>query len=124
MIENLVDTAIAALLATISGLKVVAGLQDNEPNLTTPYCAVYSNVVGYVGRNPLYELTTVIEYVSISGQDEAASVEATMTAIDTILNTSSLPTVLWEAISRTQQEVGDRRRNIRELKVFAQLAQS
>jgi hypothetical protein len=122
VIENLVDTAIASLFSTIAGLKVVVGIQDNEPALTTPYCAVYSTVQGFVGRNPIYELLTTIEYVSISGQDEAADVETVMSEIDTILSTSSLPTVLWESISRTQQDVGDRRRNVRELKTFASIS--
>lgn len=125
MIENLVDTAIASLLSTISGLKVVVGMEDNEPALTTPYCVVYSVVQTTEGTVVIYELLTVIEYNSISGQNEVADVETTMSAIDALLNShpalsdTGLQFIGWQGIDRTQQNVGDRRRNLRELKVIA-----
>lgn len=134
MIESLVDNAIAALLRTISGLKAVAGMSDNTPELTTPFCVVYSNVQGFVGKTPVYELLTTIEYETIPGPDSVASVAAVMSSIDSILNTQPTSAVLaglplsgltylgWESIQRTQQEPGERRKNVRELKVFAQLS--
>jgi hypothetical protein len=138
VIEALVDKAIASLLSTIPGLNVVVGMEDNSPNLTAPDCVVFSSVQKADGRTPIYELLTTIEYVSISGPDEVADVETTVTAIDRLLTTpptGSLLTSLaatcaalgltgceWDRISRTQQDVGDRRRNIRELQVFAQAA--
>jgi hypothetical protein len=134
MIELLVDKAIASLLATIDGLHVFVGFEDNEPVLETPYCVVHSVVQNADGRNPIYELVTTIEYTSISGQNGVAGVETTMTAIDTLLTTQPTSDMLaalitaglgylgWQNIPKTQQDVGDRRHNIRELKVFAGLA--
>jgi hypothetical protein len=136
MIDNLVDSTIALLLsASIPGLTAVAGMQDNDPPLKAPYCAVYSQVQATVGRVPIYELLTTIEYVSVSGLDEKADVSGAMTAIDTALNSVPPQAVIdaalaagfvygpaWQHVQKTNQEVGDRRRNVRELKVFAQLA--
>lgn len=136
MIDNLVDKTIALLLSTaIPGLTALAGMQDNDPPLAAPYCAVYSQVQGSVGRVPIYELLTTIEYVSISGVSEKADVSAIMTAIDTALSSVPAQSVIdaalaagfvygpaWQHVQKTNQEVGDRRRNVRELKVFAQLA--
>lgn len=136
MIENQVDKAFASLLSTIDGLTVVAGMEDNE-GLTTPYCVVYSNVQDTLGKNAIYKLLTVIEYVSISGPNAVADVASAMTAIDAVLTTQATGALLtaqratlaalglvdcqWEHIPKTQQEVGDRRRNLRELIVYAKL---
>ena len=131
MIERYVDTAIANLLRTISGLQVFEGLQDNEPPLGTPYCAVFSNVVEITGRLPVYALLTTIEYVTVSGQDTAQNVIAIMTQIDKLIGpganyTGTIPTpglngCRWESIGRSEQQVGDRRKVIRELAVKATL---
>lgn len=131
MIERYIDTAIANLLRTISGLQVYEGLQDNEPPLETPYCAVFSNVTEVTGRLPVYSLLTVIEYVTVSGQDIAANVIGVMTQIDKLIGpgadyTGTVPTpglngCRWEAIGRSEQQVGDRRKVIRELAVKATL---
>jgi hypothetical protein len=135
VIENLVDKAIATLLGTIPGLVVVAGMQDNDPPLAAPYCAVYSVVQATVGRSAIYELLTTVEYVSISGVSEAADVAAAMTAIDTALTSTPPSGVMtaalaagfvygpaWHGFQKSQQDVGDRRRTLRELKVFAAIA--
>jgi hypothetical protein len=136
MIENAVDKTIALLLSTsIPGLTALAGMQDNDPPLAAPYCAVFSQVQGTVGRVPIYELLTTIEYVSVSGVSESADVAGVMTAIDLALTSAPPPAVedaalaagfvygpAWQHVQKTNQEVGDRRRNVRELKVFAQLA--
>jgi len=131
MIENAVDQAIVSLLKRISGLVVLAGMQDNEPPLQTAWCAVYSHIERFQGRVPIYELLTTIEYQSISGQDPVSSVQNVMGQIDALLLTQPsdltglavAPFVFlgWESIPRTQQDVGDRRKNIRELSVFAQM---
>lgn len=132
-IDKLVDQAFVNALranVTIAGFQVLIGMQDMEPPLQTPYCAVFSVINRFSGRNPIYELTTTIEYVSISGQDSVANVAEIMAAIDTFLNlgtdlsTGNFATGLrylsWESITRSQQEVGDRRKNVRELVVYAQ----
>jgi hypothetical protein len=132
-IDKLVDQAIAnALAGSISGLKVLIGMQDMEPVLETPYCAVFSVLNRFTGRTPIYELMTTIEYVSISGQDTVAEVSSAMTSIDTLISTGAdlsgfnfapgLRYLAWESINRSQQEVGDRRKNIRELLVRATTA--
>ena len=131
MIENAVDQAIVSLLKRVPGLVVLAGMQDNEPPLTTPYCAVYSNIQRFQGRIPVYELLTTIEYQSVSGQDPIVSVQNIMSQIDNLLSnqpsdltglvTAPFAYLGWESIPRTQQEVGDRRKNVRELQVFAQM---
>lgn len=135
MIENLVDTAIAALLKTISGLNVVIGMRDVTPELDTPFCVVWSRVEGFEGKTPVYNLLTTIEYETTPGPDSSdtvAAVVSVMSNIDSVLNTQPTPAVLatlplaglnylaWKAVSRTQQEPGDRRINLRELQVFAQ----
>lgn len=132
MIDRLVDQAIASLLERIPGLNVLVGVEDNYPVLQTPYCVVYSNINRFSGRKPIYELTTMIEYVTISGQDLAANVENVLTQIDQLISpgadysgtvtTTGLRSLLWEGINRSQQEVGDRRKNIRELLVRVTLA--
>ena len=129
MIERYVDTAIANLLRTISGLQVYEGLQDNEPPLETPYCAVFSNVTEISGRLPVYGLLTTIEYVTVSGQDVATNVIDVMTQIDNLIGpgadysgtiqTPGLSGCRWQAIGRSEQQVGDRRIIIRELTVKA-----
>lgn len=131
MIENAVDQAIVSLLQRIPGLVVLAGMQDMEPPLTTPYCAVYSNIQRFQGRKPVYELLCTIEYQTISGQDPATSVENIMTQIDNLISvqpsdltglaTAPFAFLGWESIPRSEQNVGDRRKNIRELHVFAQM---
>ncbi len=119
MIENLVDKAIAGLLSPITGLKVVVGMQDNEPALTAPFCVVYSNVQSVQAKTPIYELLTVVEYESISGADAVQDVDTMVSAIDQAL--MSAPAELKIYPLRTQQEVGDRRRTVREYRVFAAL---
>jgi hypothetical protein len=131
MIDHTVDQAIASLLATISGLKVVVGMADNYPVLETPYLAVYSQIQGFSGRIPIYELLTTIEYQTISGQDMVSDVENVMSQIDALIgpggdrsatpgvNTAGLRYLAWESIDRGIQEPGDRRKNIRELLVRA-----
>ena len=133
MIENAVDQAIVSLLQTIPGLDVLAGMQDNEPPLQTAYCAVHSNIQRFQGRTPVYELLTTIEYQSISGQDPVTQIENIMSQIDQVIATQPSNTVLagldtapflflgWESIPRSEQNVGDRRKNVRELQVFAQM---
>lgn len=134
MIEHYVDSAIASLLAQIPGLNVVIGMEDNDPPLEAPYCVVYSAVEAATGRHSIYELLTRIEYESISGQDTVTADQTVLTAIDKALTIEPTPEVMalvtttglsylaWEAIGKTLQDVGDRRRNVRELKVFATLA--
>ena len=132
-IDKLVDQALANMLAgLITGLKVLIGMQEIEPVLETPYCAVFSVLNRFTGRTPIYELMTTIEYVTISGQDTVANVAQIMAQIDTLLNTGhdlsdfgfapGLNYLAWESINRSQQEVGDRRKNIRELLVRATTA--
>jgi hypothetical protein len=116
MIEHLVDNVIATLLGSISGLKVVVGMQDNLPALETPYCVVYSSVQSVQGRIPIYELLTTVEYESISGQDMVSDVDTAITAIDAALLTPPAELLMYPL--RTQQDIGDRRRNVREFKVF------
>ena len=132
MIDRTVDKAIASFLGTIPGLSVVVGAEDNYPVLETPYLVIYSNINGFTGRIPIYELLTTIEYQSISGQDLVANVENIMSQVDALIgpggdhsatpgvNTSGLSYLAWESISRGVQDVGDRRKNIRELLVRAQ----
>lgn len=134
MIEHYVDAAIASLLAQIPGLSVVVGMEDNDPPLKTPYCVVYSAVESAQGRHAIYELLTRIEYESISGLDTVTAGDQILTAIDRALTIEPEPDVLamvtttglsylaWESIGKTLQDVGDRRRNVREIKVFAGLA--
>ena len=132
MIDRLVDKAIVSLLATITGLKVYVGASDIEPALAVPFCAVYSEITAMTGRKPVYSLTTHIEYNSVAGLDAMTQTDADMTAIDNLIspggNYSASPGVsatglsylAWEAIARTSQEWGDRRKNVRELLVKAQ----
>jgi hypothetical protein len=134
MIDRTVDQAIASLLATIPGLKVVVGMEDNYPALETPYLAVYSQIQGFSGRTPIYQLLTTIEYQTVSGQDMVANVETVMGQIDALIgpggdrstmpgiNTAGLRFLAWESIDRGLQEPGDRRKNIRELLVHATMA--
>ena len=134
MIDRTVDKAIASFLGTIPGVLVVVGAEDNYPPLQTPYLVVYSNIQGFSGRIPIYELLTTIEYQSISGQDLIANVENIMSQIDVLIGpggnysklagvtTIGLTYLAWESISRGVQDVGDRRKNIRELLVKATLA--
>ena len=133
MIDRLVDQAIASLLGTISGLKVFVGAEDIEPPLQTPFCAVHSEVTAMSGREPVYHLTSFIEYNSIAGQDEISTVDSTMAAIDSLIgpggdysgnpgiSATGLKYLAWESINRSSQEYGDRRKNIREVLVRAQL---
>jgi hypothetical protein len=134
MIDRFVDKAIASLLATIQGLKVLVGAEDIEPALAVPFCVVYSDVTAMTGRTPIYHLLTRVEYNSIAGLDTMAQTEPMMTAIDNLISPggdySSNPAVsaaglvylAWEAIARSSQEFGDRRKNVRELLVQAQLS--
>lgn len=134
MIDRLVDKAVASLLGTIAGLKVLVGAEDIEPALETPFCVVHSDIQAITGREPIYSLVTRIEYNSIAGQDPIGSTDPVMTAIDSLIgpggNYSAKPGVsaagllylAWESIPRSSQEFGDRRKNIRELSVKAQLS--
>jgi len=134
MIDHIVDLAIASLLATIPGLKVVVGMGDNYPILETPYLAVYSQIQGFSGRTPIYHLLTTIEYQTISGQDMVSDVETVMSQVDALIgpggdhsatpgvSTVGLRYLGWESIDRGLQEPGDRRKNIRELLVRATMA--
>jgi hypothetical protein len=133
MIENLVDKVFVALLQTISGLSVYPGMGDNSPALQAPFCVVWSDIESYEGREPVFTLKTTIEYESIPGVDTVNNVESVMSSIDHVLSNqpsggviSGLPLsafnlFCWEEIQSSKQEPGDRRKNIRELKVFAQL---
>jgi hypothetical protein len=132
MIDRLVDKAVASLLGTISGLVVHVGAEDIEPALEVPFCAVHSEITGMTGRKPIYAVLTRIEYNSVAGLDPMAQIDPTMTAIDNLISPggdySSNPAIsaagliylAWEAIARTTQEFGDRRKNVRELLVKAQ----
>lgn len=132
MIDRLVDKAVASLLGTISGLTVFVGAEDIEPELLTPFCVVHSEITGFSGRTPIYNLTTRIEYNSIAGQDPMTATDAVMTSIDGLIGpgadytgnsaivAAGLKFLVWEAIARSSQEFGDRRKNIRELLVKAQ----
>ena len=132
MIDRLVDKAIASLLGTVSGLKVLVGAEDIEPALETPFCVVHSEITGFSGRKPIYNLVSHIEYNSIAGQDAIAQTDSIMTAIDALIgpggdysanpaiSTAGLSFLVWESIARSSQEYGDRRKNIRELQVKAQ----
>jgi len=134
MIDRFVDKAIASLLATIHGLEVFVGAEDIEPALSAPFCVVYSEVTGMSGRSPVYNLITRIEYNSIAGFDAMVQTEPIMTQIDSLISlggdystnpavsAAGLNYLAWEAILRTAQEFGDRRKNIRELEVKAQLS--
>jgi hypothetical protein len=134
MIDRTVDQAIASLLATIPGIKVVAGMEDNYPVLETPYLVVYSQIQSFSGRTPIYQLLTTIEYQTISGQDMVADVATVMSQVDALIgpggdhsatpgvNTAGLRYLAWESIDRGLQDVGDRRKNIRELLVHATMA--
>ena len=134
MIDRFVDKAIASLLATIQGLKVLIGAEDIEPPLAVPFCVVYSDVEAMTGRKPIYHLLTRIEYNSIAGLDAMAQTEPAMTAIDNLISpggdyssnsavsAAGLVYLAWEAIARSSQEFGDRRKNVRELLVQAQLS--
>jgi len=132
MIDRLVDKAVASLLSTISGLKVLVGAEDIEPALETPFCVVHSDIQSMTGRTPVYSLLTRIEYNSIAGQDSMASTDPVMTSIDSLVgpggdysanpavSAAGLAYLAWESIPRSSQEFGDRRKNIRELAVKAQ----
>jgi hypothetical protein len=134
MIDRLVDKAIASLLATIQGLKILVGAEDIEPALEVPFCVVYSEITAMTGRKPIYHLTTRLEYNSIAGLDAMAQTEPMMTSIDSLISpggdysanpavsAAGLVYLAWEAIGRSSQEWGDRRKNIRELLVKAQPA--
>jgi hypothetical protein len=133
MIDRLVDKAVASLLETISGLSVFVGAEDNEPQLQTPFCVVWSNVTAVSGREPVYSLETQIEYNSISGQDPIATTENIMSQIDALISpggnysgqagivTAGLKYLAWESLARSQESVGDRRKNMRALLVHAQM---
>ena len=133
MIDRLVDQAIASLLATIAGLKVFAGAEDIDPALVAPFCVVYSDITAMSGRTPIYSLLSRIEYNSIAGLDTIANTQSIMTQIDSLISpggnysstpgvsTSGLNYLAWEAVGRSSQEWGDRRKNLRELLVKAQI---
>lgn len=134
MIDRIVDQAIVSLLETIQGLKVLVGAENIEPALQTPFCAVHSEITGMSGRKPIYSLTTRIEYNSIAGLDSMAQTDLVMNQIDSLIgpggdysatpgvSTAGLDFLGWEAVGRSSQEWGDRRKNIRELQVKAQLS--
>ena len=134
MIEYMVNLAIASLLSTGSGLKVVAGIENNDSIVTLPYCVVYSQVDRVEGNSTMYVLDTTIEFQSIISPDDATIVNVAMTEIDRLINSQPAPEVLssltltglsfigWEGVTKTKQAPGDRCRNVRELKVYAQLS--
>jgi hypothetical protein len=132
MIDRLVDKAIASLLKTIPGLQVHVGAEDIDPALEAPFCVVHSEITAMAGRKPIYSLTSRIEYNSIAGLDPMTQTEPAMTAIDNLISpggdyshnqavsAAGLAFLGWEAIGRSNQEWGDRRKNVRELAVKAQ----
>ena len=136
MIDNLVDNALATLLRAsltgIAGLSVVTGIQDNMPDLETPYLVIYSDIEKAEANKPVFTLKTIIEYVTLSGIEGQATIQTTMTAVDAALSNTPLPAIeaqvvttglrylAWQAIERSQENVGDRRKNVRELTVFAE----
>jgi hypothetical protein len=134
MIDRLVDKAIGTLLATVQGLKVLVGAEDIEPVLEAPFCVVSSEITGFSGRSPIYNLTTRIEYNSVAGLDAMAQTDPLMTEIDSLIgpggdyssnpaiSAAGLSFLAWEGIARSSQQFGDRRKNTRELLVKAQLA--
>lgn len=136
MIDALVDQTLAAYLQgtlAASGypsFSVVIGMEDNTPNLTTPYLVVYSAIERYAGRNPVFELRGHIEMHSVTGMETVSEIEAIMSVIDQALlkqQNVSVPTpglvyFGWQGIQRSELTPGDRRRNLREIQVFTQLA--
>ena len=133
MIDRIVDQAVASLLKTIAGLTVFVGAEDIEPALAVPFCVVYSDVTAMNGRKAIYHLMTRIEYNSIAGLDPMAQTDPMLTQIDNLIgpggdysatpgvSTAGLSYLGWEAVGRTTQEWGDRRKNTRELLVKAVL---
>jgi hypothetical protein len=136
-IDNLVDLSIASLLqaslaTSFPTLPILAGLEDNNPELNLPYLVVYSVVDRKEGREAVTVLTSTVEYVSISGLQNKTIVQSVMAAVEDALNiqpssailaevtTDNLAYISWEATERSRQEVGDRRHNTREMTVFAQ----
>src|ERR1700745_2131875 len=129
MIDRLVDKAIASLLGTVSGLKVLIGAEDIEPALETPFCVVHSEITGFSGRKPIYNLVSHVEYNSIAGQDAMTQTDSTMPAIDArigpggdyshnpAVSAAGLSFLVWESIARSSQEYGDRRKNVRKFTV-------
>ena len=140
MIDNFVDIAVASLLQAstsasgVQGLTVIVGLEDNVPDLLTPYLVIYSNVISQDAKNPVYTLKTTIDLVTLSGVADEDFVANTMTIIDNVLDNQPSPAILaqvnttglvhlsWHDIDKSTQEVGDRRKDVRELKTFAQLS--
>jgi hypothetical protein len=140
MIDNLVDAAVATLLkATLASsgyttVTVIEGIEDNMPDLVTPYLVTYSNVISHEGKTPVYKLNTKIDLVTLSGISEEVFVANVMSVVDATLNNQPSPAILaqinttglsllwWQAIAKSTQEVGDRRRDVRELETIAQLS--
>jgi hypothetical protein len=138
MIDNLVDVAVASLLKAstsgVQGLTVVEGIEDNVPDLVTPYLVVYSAVQKEDAKTPVYTLKTTIELVTLSGVADETFVSNTMSVIDAALNNTPSPAVMaqvqtaglshlsWHSIDKSTQEIGDRRKDVRELITFASLS--
>jgi len=138
MIDNLVDVAVSSLLEActsgVQGLTVIEGIEDNVPDLVTPYLVVYSNVIKEDGRTPVYTLNTKIDLVTLTGVSDEAFVANTMSIIDAALSNQPSPAILaqvtttglshcsWKTIERSTQEIGDRRTDVRELEVNAGLS--
>ena len=138
MIDNFVDIAVASLLKAstsgVQGLTVVVGIEDNMPDLVTPYICVYSSVVKEDGKTPVYTVNTKIECVTLSDVTPKAYVENLMTLVDNALDNQPVPAIQaqvittglaylsWHCIDKSSQEVGDRRTDVRELQTFAQLS--
>ena len=138
MIDNNVDIAVASLLKAstsgVQGLTVVVGIEDNMPDLVTPYICVYSSVVKEDGNTPVYTLNTKIDCVTLSDITPKAYVENLMSIVDNALDNPPSPAIQaqvittglaylgWHAIDKSTQEVGDRRTDVRELQTFAQLS--
>ena len=138
MIDNFVDVEIASLLKAstsgVQGLTVVVGIEDNQPDLVTPYICVYSSVRSQDGKTPVYTLNTKVECVTVTDTTDKSYVENLMSIVDNALTNPPSPAIQaqviqdglaycgWHCINQSTQEVGDRRTDVRELEVFAQLS--
>jgi hypothetical protein len=134
MIDALVDSTVAAYLSSAlaasgySSFTVVTGIEDNLPDLACPYLVVHSAIERFYGRDPVFELRTQIELHSVSGVEPVSDLTALMSVIDKALigrvelSNSNLAYSGWEGIERSEQTPGDRRLNLREIHVFAQLS--
>jgi hypothetical protein len=141
-IDRAVDLALQSYLQASVGsgsgmgsVTIVTGEEDNYPNLTCPYLVIYSNVESFIASNPIFTLTSTIELVTVQGETPTADVDGFMNQVDFALTnetptqevmsqtvTTGLSFLGWQAISKTQQNVGEKRSNVRQLVVHAKLA--